>query len=791
MFDPADGSVWRDGRRRDLTPKALAILEVLVEAAPRMVTKEQLLDAVWPEAVVAEAALTQRMRDLREALGDDARAPRYIETVARRGYRLIAPLEPLVELGEPAPHVAQEPAAASTQPPLLGAGLWRRWVPWAAAALVALGALGAVWLRGRPARVPAAPPAAIPSPFVPRRCAAVLAPISNPAHPDAAWVGTALAEMLSAELGAGGTLRTVSPSNLAEAARELGLAAGAPTPELLRRLRALLGLDLLVTGTYTVSPPGMPPEVGLDLDILEAATGGVLASFRTRGPLAELPDLAGRAGSRLRQLCGVPALPPAQATQVRRLHPDGVEAARLFAEGTARMQAFEFTAAVAALERACAADPASVPIRAALAHALAWNGQSGRARTEMARALEHAASVPRELQLAIESDYREMAGDWQRAIEITRSLHVLYPDNLAYGLSLATLLASHGQGDEAERVLAELRQLPDPLGQDPRIDLAEAWMHETDLTAKLAAASRAAERARVLGARLLLASARIQQGRAYRGLGKPEEALAAFVEAWRLREAAGETSGVGKALRHVAAVERDQGALDGAAAHLAVAATIARRLGEVSLLAGVLRDQAALALDRGDLARAAAALDDAAAATAGRTLPEETAHLAIEAARLQVLAGSPAEAAARARAAVQASRAERLTSAEARARALLARALLASGGVEAAAVESAAATRLAAATDDRGVRLEVAIAAALVGLARADLTATGPGLEQALAESASAPVGLRLEAEAVLARLALASGRTDIARVALRDIAGRADRLGFRPLAETARRALP
>ncbi|HPC84377.1 MAG TPA: winged helix-turn-helix domain-containing protein [Thermoanaerobaculaceae bacterium] len=791
VFDPADGSVWRDGRRRDLTPKALAILEVLVEAAPRMVTKEQLLDAVWPEAVVAEAALTQRMRDLREALGDDARAPRYIETVARRGYRLIAPLEPLVELGEPAPHVAQEPAAASTQPPLLGAGLWRRWVPWAAAALVALGALGAVWLRGRPARVPAAPPAAIPSPFVPRRCAAVLAPISNPAHPDAAWVGTALAEMLSAELGAGGTLRTVSPSNLAEAARELGLAAGAPTPELLRRLRALLGLDLLVTGTYTVSPPGMPPEVGLDLDILEAATGGVLASFRTRGPLAELPDLAGRAGSRLRQLCGVPALPPAQATQVRRLHPDGVEAARLFAEGTARMQAFEFTAAVAALERACAADPASVPIRAALAHALAWNGQSGRARTEMARALEHAASVPRELQLAIESDYREMAGDWQRAIEITRSLHVLYPDNLAYGLSLATLLASHGQGDEAERVLAELRQLPDPLGQDPRIDLAEAWMHETDLTAKLAAASRAAERARVLGARLLLASARIQQGRAYRGLGKPEEALAAFVEAWRLREAAGETSGVGKALRHVAAVERDQGALDGAAAHLAVAATIARRLGEVSLLAGVLRDQAALALDRGDLARAAAALDDAAAATAGRTLPEETAHLAIEAARLQVLAGSPAEAAARARAAVQASRAERLTSAEARARALLARALLASGGVEAAAVESAAATRLAAATDDRGVRLEVAIAAALVGLARADLTATGPGLEQALAESASAPVGLRLEAEAVLARLALASGRTDIARVALRDIAGRADRLGFRPLAETARRALP
>ncbi|HPW54454.1 MAG: transcriptional regulator [Thermoanaerobaculaceae bacterium] len=792
VFDPADGSIWREGQRHDLPPKALAILNVLLEAAPRMVTKEQLLDAVWPHAVVAEAALTQRMRDLREVLGDEARNPRFIETVARRGYRFIAPVERLADLATAAPLASASTPLAPTLTPDHGSGQRRRWELWAAAGLVALSVLGmlALWQRLRPERVPLAPPTAIPSPFVPRRTVAVLNPQGEPGRSDLNWVGAALGEMLAIELGAGGTLRTVSPTSLAEALRELGLDAGVPEPAELRRLRALLGLDLLVTGTIEVGPPGAPPETTLDLDIREAATGFVLASFREGGSLAALPDLAGRAGARLRQLCGVSPLPPAQATQIRRLHPDGIEAARLYAEGLSKMQAFEFAAAVTALERANAAEPQSVPIRAALANALAWAGQRERASTELARALEHASSAPRELQLALESDYREMTGEWQRAVEITRSLHVLYPDNLTYGLSLATLLASHGQGDEAKRVLSELRQLPEPLGVDPRIDLAEAWMHESDLTAKLAAASRAAERARVLGARLLLASARIQQGRAYRGLGKTEEALAAFVEAWRLREAAGETSGVGKALHHVAAVERDRGQLEAAATHLAPAAAIARRLGEWDQLVGVLRDRAALATDRGDLAEAAAHLADAHAVAAHRTSSVETAQLAVEDGRLRLAAGSPAEAAELARAAIRAALAEQLAVVEAQARALLARALLAGGRVEDAAAESAAAARLAACTDDRAVRLEVAIAVALVGLARADLTTARPQLEQALAEAPGAPVGLRLEAEAVLAECALAAGSAGTARASLRDVADRAARLGFRPVAETAQRAL-
>jgi predicted ATPase len=77
----------------ELTPKAFAVLRHLVAHLGRLVTKNELLDAVWGETIVSEAALASCIRDLRKALGDSSRSPRYIETVHRRGFRFIGPLE--------------------------------------------------------------------------------------------------------------------------------------------------------------------------------------------------------------------------------------------------------------------------------------------------------------------------------------------------------------------------------------------------------------------------------------------------------------------------------------------------------------------------------------------------------------------------------------------------------------------------------------------------------------------------------------------------------------------------
>jgi len=83
-------AVRRDDRRLDLTPKLLDLLFYLLERPATLVTKEQLLEDVWPVANVTDNALAQAISDLREALGDSPSAPAYVRTVARRGYRFVA-----------------------------------------------------------------------------------------------------------------------------------------------------------------------------------------------------------------------------------------------------------------------------------------------------------------------------------------------------------------------------------------------------------------------------------------------------------------------------------------------------------------------------------------------------------------------------------------------------------------------------------------------------------------------------------------------------------------------------
>src|SRR5262245_43201681 len=94
-----DERAWCGERLLDLQPKAFAILRHFVEHPERLVTKDSLLTAVWGDSVVSDAAITSCIRDLRRALDDTSRAPRYIETVHRRGFRFIGPVAPPRRVG--------------------------------------------------------------------------------------------------------------------------------------------------------------------------------------------------------------------------------------------------------------------------------------------------------------------------------------------------------------------------------------------------------------------------------------------------------------------------------------------------------------------------------------------------------------------------------------------------------------------------------------------------------------------------------------------------------------------
>jgi DNA-binding winged helix-turn-helix (wHTH) protein len=91
-LDLASARLKRDGRNIPLTPKAFAVLRYLVEHAGRLITKQELFDAIWTDVFVGDAALKVCIREIRRALEDDAQEPRYVETAHRRGYRFIAPV---------------------------------------------------------------------------------------------------------------------------------------------------------------------------------------------------------------------------------------------------------------------------------------------------------------------------------------------------------------------------------------------------------------------------------------------------------------------------------------------------------------------------------------------------------------------------------------------------------------------------------------------------------------------------------------------------------------------------
>ena len=91
-LDVENQQLWRGSRHVSLRPKTFAVLRCLVKRAGRLVTKEELLDEVWPGTTVSDVVPIVCVRELRKALGDDAEAPRFIETLARRGYRFIAPV---------------------------------------------------------------------------------------------------------------------------------------------------------------------------------------------------------------------------------------------------------------------------------------------------------------------------------------------------------------------------------------------------------------------------------------------------------------------------------------------------------------------------------------------------------------------------------------------------------------------------------------------------------------------------------------------------------------------------
>jgi DNA-binding winged helix-turn-helix (wHTH) protein len=151
-LDERDARLIRDGRPVSLPPKAFAVLCTLARQPGQLVTKSALLDAVWGHQHVSESVLKTTISELRAALADDAKQPRYIETASRRGYRFICGVNARQTVAAPSlPSMSAQDAGpylqAHAEPSMIGrqAALARMRSAWSSAAA---GRRQVFWIAG-------------------------------------------------------------------------------------------------------------------------------------------------------------------------------------------------------------------------------------------------------------------------------------------------------------------------------------------------------------------------------------------------------------------------------------------------------------------------------------------------------------------------------------------------------------------------------------------------------------------------------------------------------------------
>ena len=620
-LNTGEESLARNGTRVKVQDLPYRLLVMLVERPGEIVTREEVRQRLWPENTFVEFdnSLGVAIRKVRDSLNDDAEAPRYVETVPRRGYRFVAPvtvLEPVrsPDLPLPTASVTKESSVSSPIGATEAAHPYPRRKYWLTAALVLLLVGGAIYgFRTRPVRL-AGKAEALSAETPPRirRSVAVLGFRNLPGHPEDNWLSPAFSEMLNTELASDGALRMLPGEDVARVKRDLPLAdEDSLAKATLDRLRISPGADLVVLGSYTALPGNGERRIRLDVRVQETLRGETLTEKSFTGSEANLFELAVEAGQSLRQSMGISSASNEATLQARAALPSNQEATRFYVEGKRRLWAFDSLLARDLLIKAIAIDPAYPLAHAALSEAWYRLGYTSKARNEAERARSLSEHLGLEDRLLIEGQYYVTLPDRAKAIETYQKLFAEFPDNLDYGLRLADEQRVVNPQD-ALRTLSTLRRLPTPYGEDPRIDLLEsrAW-NVQDVPKAQAAAARALQVAKAQGSPVLVARSYGILCQTMGGTISDTQKIQYCDAARQYARSAGNRDEVARASNDLAGVYFLQGRMEQAETMYREAFGIFRQTGDIDGIATTANNLGGVALLRGNLDEAARALSAA------------------------------------------------------------------------------------------------------------------------------------------------------------------------------------
>jgi DNA-binding winged helix-turn-helix (wHTH) protein/tetratricopeptide (TPR) repeat protein/TolB-like protein len=621
--DLTEERLLRNGLPVRLQDQPLRLLLLLLEHPGEIVNREEMRIRLWPTDSYGDFdnGLNVAVRKVRSALGDDTGAPRYIETVPRRGYRFIAEIVEVraaaagaAGLPDPLQPVPQPPSPPPTASDAGGVRK-KRLVLLAASVLLVLIAVPVAFLLWR-SHSPIENRGADSGSRTSRRSVAVLGFRNSSGRPEDAWLSTALSEMFSTELAAGDHLRLISGEDVVQVRLvQPKLDVDSVSNSTARKLREALDTDLIVSGSFVVVDSGDAKQVRLDVRLQDANSGEILTAVSDHGTETALFQLVGNVGKELRQKLGVSGVLDAEHTEVLASMPSTREAGELYSNGLSKLRAYDAMSARTFLEQSIAADPSFPLAHSALSDAWARLGYDQRAEEEAQKANDLSSSLLPTERLQVQARSWEARGEWDKAAEAYRSLYAKFPDDPEYAVALASSLTRAGKGKEALALLEPRRKTAGrgKAEENAKIDLAiaDAALALGDLDRASQASEAAASTAKAQGQMLVAAQALRTQGTVLESLKQYERAMTVTEQARQIYLGAGDRFGVASVLEVQADVFSDRGDLAGALDKYQQELNTVRDVGYKRGQASALNNMALVLNQQGDLERSRAMWEQA------------------------------------------------------------------------------------------------------------------------------------------------------------------------------------
>jgi len=613
--DVAKGTLTRNGIRVKLQDQPFRVLIFLLERPGEIVTRDELRQRLWPEGTYVDfdGSLNVILKKLRAAIDDDSDNPRFIETVPRRGYRFIAPVSSDLAVAPPKtqstspldlPAIEAAPVAIKVPQSQILQRPWYR-PPLITVALLLLGLISAGILRyHKPAAL--ADSSRPDAPVNIRKSVAILGFHSLTGKAEDVWLGTALSEMLSTELSGGEKLRLVSGEEVAN----LRVASPWSQTDTLdqnttSRIGNALSSDILVLGSYTTLGNREHGQVRIDVRMQDARTGEILSEIAEIGSSQDLFLQVSRVGAKLRDRLGIPRLRDNEEAGVLASLPMDPDTSRLYALGIAKLRQFDALAAKDLLQQATQLDPKFALGHAMLARAWSQLGYGQNYREEAKKAFDLTKDLPRAEHMIVEGEYYASVGNQEQAASVYHALFELLPDDVDYGLRFCNAAILSGNASQALQVIHQLRSLPAPASDDPRIDLTESAAIKVNKPASLALIRSAVRKASAQGKMPLYARARSDECMTLLYGEAPESGVPVCEDAYNLFLSEGNRAGAADTIRLIADRRGTEGRFEEAIATYERALLMLKGLGEYAKTGAILNNMAIGYANEGKLDRAA------------------------------------------------------------------------------------------------------------------------------------------------------------------------------------------